>query len=59
MQRRAAAVYAALFVLIAIGAQAAGSFGLASNQTGLLWISVLSGLTVFLLISASYMPVRG
>lgn len=59
MQRRAAAVYAALFALIAIGAWAAGSFGLISNQTGLRWISVLSGITVFLLVAFSYLPVRG
>lgn len=59
MQRRAAAVYAAIFSLIAIGAWAAGSFGLLPNQNGLLWISVLSGMTVFLLVSMSYLPVRG
>lgn len=59
MQRRAAAMYAAAFALIAIGAWAAGSFGLVSNQTGLTWISVLSAITVFLLVSMSYLPVRG
>jgi hypothetical protein len=59
MQRRAAAVYGALFSLIMIGAWAAGSFGLVANQTGLTWIAVLSGITVFLLVSMSYLPVRG
>ncbi len=58
MQRRAAAVYAAFFSLIAIGAWAVGSFGLVSNP-GLGWITVLSGLTVFLLVALSYLPVRG
>lgn len=59
MQRRAAAVYGAFFALIAIGAWAAGSYGLVSNQTGLNWITVLSGITVFFLIAFSYLPVRG
>ncbi|WP_122090751.1 hypothetical protein [Halalkalicoccus subterraneus] len=59
MQRRAAAVYAAAFLLIAIGAWAAGSFGLVPNESGLTWITVLSGITVFLLVSLSYLPVRG
>ncbi|MFC6905243.1 hypothetical protein [Halalkalicoccus tibetensis] len=59
MQRRAAAVYAALFVLVGAGAWAAGAFGLVPNQEGLLWITVLSGITVFLLVSMSYLPVRG
>lgn len=59
MQRRAAAMYAAFFSLIAIGAWAAGSFGLIPDQTGLQWITVLSGMTVFFLISLSYLPVRG
>lgn len=59
MQRRTAAVYAAFFSLIAIGAWAAGSFGLVSNQAGLNWITVLSGFTVFLLVALSYLPVRG
>jgi hypothetical protein len=59
MQRRVAAVYAAVFSLIAIGAWSAGSFGLVANQEGLLWITVLSGLTVVLLVSMSYLPVRG
>ncbi|MCL7418814.1 MAG: hypothetical protein M8354_13405 [Halalkalicoccus sp.] len=59
MQRRAAAMYAAVFALIAIGAWAVGSFGLVSNQTGLQWITVLSGITVFLLVAFSYLPVRG
>ncbi|ADJ13406.1 hypothetical protein C497_19274 [Halalkalicoccus jeotgali B3] len=52
-------MYAGLFALIAIGAWAAGSFGLISNQAGLRWISVLSGITVFLLVALSYLPVRG
>ena len=59
MQRRAAAVYAAFFSLIAIGAWAAGSFGLIPDQVGLLWIAALSGMTVFFLIALSYLPVRG
>lgn len=59
MQRRAAATYAAFFALIALAAWAAGSFGLVSNQTGLRWISVLSGITIFLLVALSYLPVRG
>lgn len=59
MQRRAAAVYAAAFSLIAIGAWASGAFGLVPDQTGLTWITVLSGITVFLLVSLSYLPVRG
>lgn len=58
MQRRAAAVYAAFFVLVAIGAWSLGALGLVPNRTGLRWISVLSGITVFLLISMSYLPTR-
>jgi hypothetical protein len=58
MQRRAAAVYAAFFTLVAIGAWSLGEFGLVADRTGLLWITVLSGLTVVLLVSLSYLPTR-
>lgn len=58
MQRRAAAVYAAFFTLVAIGAWSLGEFGLVPDRTGLLWITVLSGMTVFLLVSMSYLPTR-
>lgn len=59
MQRRAAAVYAAFFLLIAIGAWAADTYALIPDQQGLIWITVLSSITVVLLVSMSYLPVRG
>ncbi len=59
MQRRAAAVYAAFFLLITIGSWAVNTYGLVPDQEGLIWITTLSGVTVVLLVSMSYLPVRG
>lgn len=59
MQRRAAAGYGAFFLVIGIVAGALYVTGMLSNTAGWLGISLLSLITAGLLISLSYMPVRG
>lgn len=59
MQRRAAAGYAAFFLVIAVVAGALYTTGMFSNTAGWLGISLLSLITAGLLVSLSYMPVRG
>ena len=59
MQRRAAGGYAAFFLVITVAAVAALATGQTfDNDSALTAIAVLSGLTVFLLLSISYLPVR-
>ncbi len=66
MQRRAAAVYAAFFVLIAVGAyvvigmvqQPEPSAELAERINGLWGVVILSGLAAVFLLGTSYLPSR-
>lgn len=62
MQRRAAGVYAAFFLVLAIAAYVtAGTQYAAQNDArASLWgIVILSGCTLVLLIGMAYLPVRG
>lgn len=59
MQRRAAAAYAALFVVIAAGAAYGRFSGQYGNMSHNLWaVAVLSTITAVLLLAMAYMPVR-
>lgn len=62
MQRRAAAAYAAFFLVLAVGAYLAvgTQYAAANNARASLWgIIILSGLTAASMIGMAYLPVRG
>ena len=62
MQRRTAAAYSALFLVLAIAAYvgAGTRYAAQNNARASLWgIVILSGITLVLLIGMAYLPVRG
>ncbi|WP_330630635.1 hypothetical protein [Halocatena halophila] len=60
MQRRATATYLLFFLVIAGGAYAIRAANVAPHRNGGLGaVAVMSALTAILLVSLSYMPVRG
>ncbi|MFC6960848.1 hypothetical protein [Halocatena marina] len=61
MQRRAAAAYFLLFLVLSIGAYAIDTMANvpAARSKGLVAVTVMSAVAGILLIGLSYLPVRG